>query len=79
MKNLGKAPAGTDSCLNKSFFALQAQPGYFAFPGFEHQAAAEQKNYMLPSNSTYSPNSTLFPLSSIESYDSGSARSQVGP
>lgn len=58
---------------------LQAQPGCFAFPGFEHLAAAEQKNSMLPANSTFSPNSTLFPLSSIESIDSGSARSQVSP
>ena len=37
----------------------------------------EQKNSMAHSNSQFSPNSTLFPLSSIESYDSGSARSQV--
>ncbi len=39
---------------------------------------AEQKNSTVPSNSQFSPNSTLFPLSSIESYDSGSVRSQVG-
>ncbi len=39
---------------------------------------AEQKNSNVPSNSQFSPNSTLFPLSSIESYDSGSVRSQVG-
>ena len=54
------------------------QPGRFTFPGFEQQAAAEKKNPMVPSNSQFSPNSTLFPLSSIESFDSGSVLSQVG-
>lgn len=54
---------------------VQVQPGSFAFPGFEQQTAADQKH---ASNSTFSPNSTLFPLSSIESFDSESARSQVG-
>ena len=57
---------------------VQLQPEFFSFPGFEQQTAADQKTSLVPSNSTFSPNSTLFPLSSIESFGSGSARSQVG-
>ena len=40
---------------------VQVQPGSFVFPGFEQQTAADQKNPLVPSNSTFSPNSTLFP------------------
>lgn len=78
MEPLGSQAPSKEQGLTVETQGYKAQPGYFAFPGFEHQAAAEQKNSMLPSNSTYSPNSTLFPLLSIESYDSGSARSQAG-